>query len=186
MPIDVAFRSLPEFGEAYWSLANLKTFRFTADEMRAMEAQLAGGRLSDEDRFHFHFALGKALEDVGQFGPAFEHYALGNEQRRAGLSYRADQTSSLLRQSKELFTPAFFESRSDFGSSAADPIFIVGLPRAGSTLIEQILASHSMVEGTMELPNILNAARALSDKKLRTDTSRVSGRAGAIERRRVP
>ena len=151
----------PGFGEAYWSLANLKTFRFTADELSAMRAQLARAELATEDRYHFQFALGKALEDERQFAEAFEHYVQGNTLRREQLSYSADYNSELVRRSKALYTASFFEARVGHGAPARDPIFIVGLPRAGSTLIEQILASHSAVEGTMELPNIMTMAGKL-------------------------
>jgi tetratricopeptide (TPR) repeat protein len=161
----------PGFGEAYWSLANLKTFRFASDESAAMRAALARADLSDEDRFHFHFAIGKALEDEARFAPAFEHYVAGNRLRRAAITYDADETSAHVQRSKRLLTASYFEARQEFGHDAPDPIFIVGLPRAGSTLIEQILASHSAVEGTMELPDILAMAQALGARKTAAGTS---------------
>ena len=144
----------PQFGEAWWSLANLKTFRFTPAEVEVMREQLARTDLSAEDRFHFHFALGKALEDARDFARSFEHYAEGNRLRHAAIHYDADRTSASVRRSRELFSADFLAERAGAGAPAADPIFIVGLPRAGSTLVEQILASHSLVEGTMELPDI--------------------------------
>ncbi len=162
----------PAMGEAYWSLANLKTFRFTAQELEAMHAMLARTDLSEEDRFHFHFALGKALEDAGSYAEAFDHYRQGNEQRRAGIAYFPDQTSAFVRTSRLLFSADFFAARRAFGSPAADPIFIVGLPRAGSTLVEQILASHSMIEGTMELPDLANISRSLSERQSGANSSR--------------
>jgi Tfp pilus assembly protein PilF len=162
----------PGFGEAYWSLANLKTFRFTRGELGAMQAQLARTDLSDEDRFHFHFAIGKALEDDADYAPAFEQYLMGNRLRRVGITYDADETSAHVQRSKSLFTASYFEARAGFGNEAPDPIFIVGLPRSGSTLIEQILASHSAVEGTMELPDILAMAQALSSRKTESGTSK--------------
>jgi predicted Zn-dependent protease len=152
---------VPGSGEAYWSLANLKTFRFTDAEMAAMHEQLGRGDLSAEERFHFHFAVGKALEDARRYAESFEHYASGNRLRREQLSFSADEVSALVSRSKALFTTGFFHERSGYGAGAPDPIFIVGLPRAGSTLIEQILASHSAVEGTMELPNIIGMAGKL-------------------------
>lgn len=155
----------PGFGEAYWSLANLKTFRFTRDELEAMQAQLLRKDLADEDRFHFHFAIGKALEDAANYAPAFEQYVSGNRLRRAGIAYDADDTTAHVQHSKRLFTASYFDLRAGFGTEAPDPIFIVGLPRAGSTLVEQILASHSAVEGTMELPDILAMVQALSSRK---------------------
>ena len=162
----------PSNGEAYWSLANLKTFRFSDGELAAMRTQLACSDLGAEERFHFHFAVGKALEDARQFGDAFEHYLLGNRLRREQISYSAEHTSALVRRSRSLFTAEFFAARSGHGSQAPDPIFIVGLPRAGSTLIEQILASHSAVEGTMELPDILVIAGKLRGPQTDPDESR--------------
>jgi len=151
----------PQLGEAYWSLANLKTVSFSAVQLQAMRAQLARPDLSREDRFHLHFALGKALEDAHSYAESFEHYAAGNRLRRATLNYSAQELTELVRRCKTLLTREFFAARRDFGSEQSDPIFIVGLPRAGSTLIEQILASHSRIEGTMELPHLPALARSL-------------------------
>ena len=150
----------PKLGEAYWSLANLKTVRFTTDEEAAMRAQLENPELTAEDRFHLHYALGKALEDDGDYAASFEHYAAGAKLRRAEIHYDADETTAQMRHSKALFTKTFF-AKAGMGSRATAPIFIVGLPRSGSTLIEQILASHSQVEGTMELPQIASMTRDL-------------------------
>jgi tetratricopeptide (TPR) repeat protein len=143
----------PGLGDAYWSLANLKVASFTPEEFAAMSDQLRRTNLSVEDRLHLHYALGKALEDRGEFGGAFENYAAGARLRRAATPYDADETTALAQRSIALFTPAFFAARPG-GCQAPDPIFIVGLPRSGSTLIEQILASHSAVEGTMELSDL--------------------------------
>jgi tetratricopeptide (TPR) repeat protein len=153
---------LPSLGEAYWSLANLKTLRFTPVQIEAMRVQLARPDLGDEDRFHLHFALGKALEDSGEYAESFEHYSRGNSIRRAGIRYCAADNTAHIQRSKALFTAEFFAARRGYGHPTAEPIFIVGLPRAGSTLIEQILASHSQVEGTMELPDIPALARSLT------------------------
>ena len=166
-----SMRLAPNLGEAYWSLANLKTFRFTAEELRAMQAQIEGNELGEEDRFHFHFALGKALEDAEEYAASFENYDEGNRRRRALVFYDAKETESQVRRSRALFSPEFFEQRAGFGAPAADPIFVVGLPRSGSTLIEQILASHSLVEGTMELHNIIGLARELSRRKYHDEES---------------
>ena len=166
-----SIRVAPNLGEAYWSLANLKTFRFSAEELQAMRARLERTDLSDEDRFHFHFALGKALEDAEDYAASFEHYAEGNRRRRAAIFYEPGETNTLVQRSKALFSREFFEQRSGFGTDAADPIFIVGLPRSGSTLIEQILASHSQVEGTMELQNVINMSRELSGRKFYDEPS---------------
>ena len=155
----------PGLGESWWSLANLKTFRFTAEDVAAMQAQLARADLGEDDRLHLHFALGKALEDEGRWADSFEHYRQGNALRRDGLTYDADETHAHVQRSRALFTPEFFSVRAGTGSPAGDPIFVVGLPRSGSTLVEQILSSHSDVEGTMELPDIASIARRLGGER---------------------
>ena len=157
----------PQFGEAWWSLANLKTVKFNDEDVAAMRAQLTRTDIADEDRFHLNYALGKALEDAGDPAAAFEQYAAGAALRRAGIDYEAEHTSAHVRRSKAVFTPTFFAGRAGWGCLAPDPIFVVGLPRAGSTLIEQILASHSQVEGTMELPDIISMARRLGGRHRR-------------------
>ncbi len=162
----------PGLGEAYWSLANMKTVRFSPSDLDAMRAQLKHNDLSDEDRFHFHFAIGKALEDLGLYAESFEHYASGNRLRRAGIRYDAEETSAHVRRSKAVFSKQFFSERAGMGAPAPDPIFIVGLPRAGSTLLEQILSSHPAVEGTMELPDIAFMAGELGARKTRAQTAR--------------
>ena len=149
------------FGEAYWSLANLKTFRFGDEEIAAMRSALANTSLGDENRLHLDFALGKALEDRADYATSFAHYAAGNALRLKLAPYRADDTSARLARAKQMYAPDFFAARAGQGSSSPEPIFIVGLPRAGSTLIEQILSSHSQVEGTMELPELTSITRAL-------------------------
>ena len=151
----------PSFGEVWWSLANLKTFRFNADDVATMRGQLARTGLAQDDRLHLEFALGKALEDAGEYEPSFQHYARGNAIRRGQLAYRAEDTSARVRYIRAHYTREFFAARAGAGSPAPDPIFVVGLPRAGSTLIEQILSSHSRVEGTMELPEITTITRLL-------------------------
>jgi Flp pilus assembly protein TadD len=161
----------PSFGEVWWSLANLKTFRFTADEIAAMRAQLERADLTNEDRFHFHFSLGKALEDEAQYAGSFEHYSQGNLLRRRLVRYDAADNAAHVQRSKRLFTREFFAARKGSGFHAPDPIFVVGLPRAGSTLIEQILASHSLVEGTQELADITMIARAVGRRTTRAESS---------------
>jgi tetratricopeptide (TPR) repeat protein len=155
----------PTFGEAYYSLANLKTFRFEDTELATMREHLAGSAITPEDRAHFHFAIGKALEDSKNFADSFDHYVEGNKLRLARVGWDPEEGTTLVQRSKALFTQEFFAARRDFGTPAADPIFIVGMPRAGSTLVEQILASHSSVEGTMELPNIMSLAATLGKKR---------------------
>ncbi len=144
---------VPTLGDAWWSLANLKTVRLGADDVEQMTAALAA-TTDPADRYHLHFALAKALDDAGDPPRAFPHLAEGNRLRRAELPYSADRTTAHLAQSQLHLTQAALNARSAGGHPAPDPIFVVGLPRAGSTLIEQILASHSAVEGTMELPDI--------------------------------
>src|SRR5574337_2039912 len=151
----------PSFGEVWWSLANLKTFRFGADDLATMRAQLARADLTEDDRLHLEFAVGKALEDAGEYESSFRHYAQGNAVRRTQVHYSADDTSARVRYIRTHYTREFFAARAGAGSPAPDPIFVVGLPRAGSTLIEQILSSHSQVEGTMELPEVTSIARLL-------------------------
>ncbi len=166
--IDAYQRALsmePTLGEAWWSLANLKTYRFTEADVRAMRQALSDTRLSNDERLHFEFALGKALEDAAAYEQSFAHYAAGNALRRQAHGYDAEENASFVRRSKQLFTTRFFAERAGCGAQAPDPIFIVGLPRAGSTLIEQILASHPLVEGTMELPELPKIARELAGPK---------------------
>ena len=171
----------PEFGEVWWSLANLKTFRFTPHEIATMRAQLARADLTNDDRFHFHFSLGKALEDAGDYAASFDHYAQGNALRRKLIRYDADDNAAHVERSKRLFTREFFAARAGVGlPRRADPIFIVGLPRSGSTLVEQILASHSQVEGTQELPDITMIARAVANRTSRDAGTRLSARAGEV------
>jgi len=156
-----ALAAAPSLGEAWWSLANLKTVLFSDSDLAAMTEALTAEHLTEDDRFHLHFALGKALEDRGEAEASFAHYAEANRLRRATIRYDAGQPSAHVRRCEALFTPAFFEAREGWGSDAIDPIFILGMPRAGSTLIEQILASHPQVEGTMELPDIPALAKRL-------------------------
>ena len=157
-----ALHQQPTLGEAWWSLANLKTIRFSDHDVAAMRAALAIVGASEDDRLHLRFALAKALEDSGENAAAFEHYLEGNRLRRKQLDYSAEDTHERCQRQQLLFSTTFLRARSATGCSAADPIFIVGLPRSGSTLIEQILASHSMVEGTSELPDMMAIAARLA------------------------
>ena len=143
----------PTLGDAWWSLANLKTVKFGDADLTAMQAELRAPGLSDEDRFHIDFALGKALHDAGRTDEAFGYYAKANALRLKSQPYRPDEISLSVDRSIAAFTANAFAERPG-GCEARDPIFIVGMPRAGSTLIEQILSSHSMVEGTSELPDL--------------------------------
>ena len=152
---------VPTLGEAYWSLANLKVVRFDATDLKAMQAALDQDGASEDDRAHLHFALGKALEDEDRFRESFEHYEEGNALRRRMWPYDAEANTDYVRRSVETFTPAFFAARKDVGDPAPDPIFVVGLHRSGSTLVEQILSSHSAVEGVSELPDLIAIASRL-------------------------
>jgi Tfp pilus assembly protein PilF len=153
----------PAFGEAYWSLANLKTFRFTDADLAAMRAGIEDPSVTEPDRVHLHFALGKALEDAGEFAAAFEQYAVGNSLHRARHPYDAEQNTGRIRHLMAVFTREFFAARAGSGDPSDSPIFIVGMPRSGSTLLEQILSSHSAVEGTTELPELITMARELRE-----------------------
>jgi tetratricopeptide (TPR) repeat protein len=144
----------PDYGDAYWSLANLKTYRFTGEELARMHELEAASSTRVLDRFHLCFALGKALEDRGEYAESFRYYERGNALKKTQCHYIPsfmDQNAALQRQ---VCTAEFFAARRGFGCPSEEPIFIVGLPRSGSTLIEQILASHSQVEGTLELAEI--------------------------------
>ncbi|HEX9964057.1 MAG TPA: sulfotransferase [Allosphingosinicella sp.] len=159
----------PALGEVWWSLANLKTVRLGPADVAAMTGALAAPGLSREDHFHLHFALGKAHDDGGDPERAFGHYAEGNRLRRELIGYDPEGTARDVDRSLALFTPAFFEARAGGGCPAPDPIFILGMPRAGSTLLEQILATHSEVEGTMELPDLPALAKRLGGRSRRSD-----------------
>ena len=151
----------PGYGEAWWSLANLKTVNFGAADIAGMTAALGDARLGLEDRYHLHFALGKAHEDAGDPAASFRHYAEGNRLRRTELDHDPAVTTGIVDRSIATWTPAFLASRAGRGCPAPDPIFILGMPRAGSTLIEQILSSHPLIEGTQELPEIQRLAKRL-------------------------
>jgi tetratricopeptide (TPR) repeat protein len=148
-------------GEAYYSLANLKLFSFSEEEIVIMEAQVGSLGISHMSRVYINFALGKAYEDKGLFEKSFEHYELGNSYKKAQSRYKSNELTNEFQAQADVFDDAFVARHSDTGHDAPDPIFIVGLPRAGSTLLEQILASHSQVDGTMELPNMLSLAQKL-------------------------
>jgi tetratricopeptide (TPR) repeat protein len=172
----------PPLGEAWWSLANLKTVRFADEDVAAMEGQLARDDLSDENRFHLEFALGTAREDAGAYEASFGHYARGNALRRRGLAYDPAETTTQVGRAKALFTAEFLDARAGWGCAAPDPIFILGLPRAGSTLIEQILSSHSQVEGTQELPDIMALARRLGGSVARASEGRYPDVVGELSK----
>ena len=162
----------PDFGDAYWSLANLKTYRFPGAEVDAMAAAEAAPATQPDDRIHLAFALGKAHEDRGDFARSWDYYARGNELKAGDSRYRPEIIEANTRQQIAVCTPAFFARRTGWGDPRPDPIFIVGLPRSGSTLIEQILASHSAVEGTQELADIQRIVLELQGRDLDLDNPR--------------
>jgi len=153
----------PGYGDVYWSLANLKTYRFQDSELTQMYAAESSPSTAPVDRYHLCFALGKALEDQKEFGESFQFYARGNALKHAETRYQPEMIETNTRQQIEICTPQLF-ARVNSGIQAADPIFIVGLPRSGSTLLEQILASHSAVEGTQELADIPRIAADLKGR----------------------
>ncbi len=160
-----AYRLKPDFGDAYWSLANLKTYKFDQAQIASMREREAADSTQLGDRYHLCFAIGKALEDAQDFGSAFEYYERGNQLKRDEVGYDWKRISNEIALQIEHATPELFKAAHGAGTRARDPIFILGLPRAGSTLLEQILASHSQVEGTMELPNILALAHRLDGRR---------------------
>ncbi|HZT02596.1 MAG TPA: sulfotransferase [Steroidobacteraceae bacterium] len=155
----------PGYGEAYWSLANLKTYRFTDEEIDRMRAAESAPATATVDRYHLCFALGKALEDQQEFAQSFEYYSRGNALKRAASAYDAQQLEAGARLQREVCTRALFARHAGSGASAPDPIFIVGLPRSGSTLIEQILSSHSAIEGTQELADLPRMVNGLQGRE---------------------
>jgi tetratricopeptide (TPR) repeat protein len=154
----------PSYGDAYWSLANLKTYRFPDKDIAEMRAQEAAPNIRREDRYHLCFALGKALEDRAEYAESYQYYERGNALKKAELRFRIEPIERNAHLQSTVCTREFFVARQGYGCHRRDPIFIVGLPRSGSTLLEQILASHPKVEGTMELPNILRIVGELQGR----------------------
>jgi len=178
----------PDHGDAWYGLANLKTFTFLADETSAMEREEARGNLALTDRIHLCFALGKAHEDAGRYDQAFACYERGNSLKCAQTRYTPEHMEEEFAAQKRHCTKALLEGRLNGGHNAPDPIFIVGLPRAGSTLLEQILASHSQVDGTLELPNILSLAHRLRGRNKLNDRDRyprILGKMGPEDREKL-
>ena len=164
-----AYKVRRDCGDAFWSLANLKTYRFSDAELAQMREQEASPTIALSDRYHLCFALGKALEDRGEYSASFAYYELGNRLKREELKYEPQRLTDEMQRQRDHVTAALLDRFAGAGCAAADPIFIVGLPRAGSTLLEQILASHSQVEGTMELPNILALSHRLDHRRMRNE-----------------
>jgi tetratricopeptide (TPR) repeat protein len=165
----------PDFGDAYWSLANLKTYRFPDEEIERMRAHEAADGTAPVDRYHLCFALGKAFEDRGQYEESWRYYQRGNALKRAESRYRASIIETNTAKQIEICSREFFDARKDFGARSTAPIFIVGLPRSGSTLLEQILASHSAVEGTQELSDVQRIVLDLQGRDRDLDNPRYPG-----------
>jgi tetratricopeptide (TPR) repeat protein len=170
-----AIAARPNFGDAYWSLANLKTYRFTDEEITAMRAEEASPATPLVDRYHLCFALGKAFEDRSDYAQSWRYYEQGNALKRSESRYRPEIMETNTRKQIDVCTHEFFVSRANVGDPSPDPIFIVGLPRAGSTLLEQILASHSLVEGTQELADIPRIVVDLQGRDPNLDDPRYPG-----------
>jgi tetratricopeptide (TPR) repeat protein len=175
----------PAFGDAYWSLANLKTYRFTGQELRRMRRDEASARTSATDKLHLCFALGKALEDGEDYPQAFHYYQRGNSLMKRRSRYKPEALERTVQAQISLCTRDFFAARAGSGSERSDPIFIVGLPRSGSTLLEQILASHSKVEGTMELADIPRLVNQLNGREESGQTPRYPAILAELEPRRL-
>ena len=160
-----AIKNKPDFGEVYWSMANLKVFKFEDEEVNAMLHQLDEENLSENEEIHFRFALGKAFEDNKDYSQAWHYYHTGNQLQRKTVEHFPVEMEMRHNLIKEVFNQEFLKERSNIGYDCPDPILIVGLPRSGSTLIEQILASHSQVEGTSELPILGNLAQSIGQHR---------------------
>jgi tetratricopeptide (TPR) repeat protein len=156
----------PDFGDAYWSLANLKTYRFLDKEIERMRAEEASSSIAPIDRIHLCFALGKALEDRGEFAGSWAYYERGNALKRGESHYHAKIIEANTRRQIAVCTRELFRQRVGWGAPHEDPIFIVGLPRSGSTLLEQVLASHSQVEGTHELSDVQSIVTELQGREV--------------------
>jgi len=156
-----AYQVKQDHGEAFFSLANLKTYEFSKNELNIMREQLQRVDLTMRDKAYFHFALAQGCEAVGEYDEAFFHLDSGNKIKNKQSKYSIERMDKELQAQIDVCDELFFEKHGQGGHETKDPIFILGLPRAGSTLIEQILASHSMIDGTLELPNILSMAQSL-------------------------
>ena len=166
-----AYQVRRDYGDAFWSLANLKTYRFSDAELAQMREQEAMSSIALADRYHLCFAVGKALEDRENYRDSFAYYERGNRLKREELKYDPQRLEDEMQRQREHVTAGLLSRFEGAGCPAPDPIFIVGLPRAGSTLLEQILASHSQVEGTMELPNILALSHRLDHRRMWNEES---------------
>ena len=162
----------PYYGDAYWSLANLKTYEFNDEEIMQLEKMTQDEFINDNEKIYMSFALGKAFEDRGEYDKSFTNYQNGNSLKKEFTKFDLKLFDQECKNQKEVCTRDLFDSKADWGLETKEPIFVLGLPRVGSTLIEQILASHSMVEATHELPNILALSHKLNLRKVQEKTSR--------------
>ena len=160
------------FGDAYWSLANLKTYAFSDQEIKSLEKMVKDIYLNENEKTYMHFALGKAFEDSKDYQKSFHHYKAGNDIKKQNIKFDLKVFDEECINQKEVCTGDLFEAKKGWGNDSIEPIFILGLPRVGSTLLEQILASHSMVEATHELPNILAISHKLNLRKALEKSSR--------------
>ena len=160
------------YGDAYWSLANLKTYKFNDEEIMQLEKMTQDEFINDNEKIYMSFALGKAFEDRGEYNKSFRNYQNGNSLKKEFTKFDLKLFDEECKNQKEVCTRDLFNSKADWGLETKEPIFVLGLPRVGSTLIEQILASHSMVEATHELPNILALSHKLNLRKVQEKTSR--------------
>jgi len=170
-----AYTAKPDYGDAFWSLANLKTYTLNDHELEIAQRSEAAAQTSVEDRIHLCFALGKAWEDRHDIARAFDYYDRGNRLKKETLGYRSEIVTAEIDAQIAVCNVQLLEAKSGFGHPAPDPIFIVGLPRSGSTLLEQILASHSKVDGTFELPNILNLVARLNGRRMANEAPKYPG-----------
>ena len=161
-----AISSKTGYGEAYWSLANLKTYKFTDNDMKSLHALLNDKDCKIDDYFHLLFALGKAEEDAKNFESAMAAYTKGNTIKSKQVPWDSRNFTNECNELINFFTRDFIKQYEGVGDKNSDPIFVVGLPRSGSTLVEQILSSHSLVEGTTELQNIIALSRKIANKKI--------------------
>ena len=159
-------------GDAYWSLANLKTYTFDDNEIKSLEDMVLDEYVNDVEKIYMHFALGKAYEDMSEYKISFNHYKQGNDLKLPYTKYKTNDFINECLNQKDICTEDLFDIKKDWGHSSNEPIFILGLPRVGSTLVEQILASHSMVDATHELPNILATSHKLNLRRAQNKESR--------------
>jgi len=168
----MAYKTDKYFGDSYWSLANLKTYTFSESEVISIDKMVNDPYVSVDEKTFMHFALGKAYEDLNEYEKSFNHYKEGNLIKKSKALFNVDDFEKECTNQIEVCTDDLFEMKSKWGSESKAPIFILGLPRVGSTLIEQILSSHSLVEPTHELPNIISTALRLNERKSQDKKSR--------------